>query len=119
MKNIAIVDREVVGLRPRMVSMGLEINPFKKSLARKFSEELNERLIEKDSPYRSDVDHSFEILDDLIKDGIDLILISPHIVHNRNIKGIDPNSYYFLSEDEYLNTKVDLVLKCLEDLQKL
>ena len=79
MKEIIIVSKTTLGLRPRPVWPDGGLNPFKKSLSRKLSDALNEKLKEKKMDYEADVDHSYDSLEDLVRNGADLVLISPYI----------------------------------------
>lgn len=115
MKEIVIVAKTTLGLRPRPVGPDGGLNPFKKSLSRKLSDALNEKLKEKNMDYEADVDHSYDSLEDLVRNGADLVLISPYIKENFSTSNVDKANYYVLSEDEFNHAKTENIISYLEN----
>lgn len=117
MKNIVIISKVIVGVRPRAIGMERGLNIFKKSLSKKLKENLDKKLKEKNMDYRVEIDRTYESLEDLIKNGADLILISPFIKENIDVKNINKNNYYIMSEKEFLDGYIEAIVDYIEKLK--
>lgn len=113
MKKIVIVAKVSLDSRAKPVGLDGGVNFFKKSLSRSLSDNLNERLIEENMDYQADVDQTYDSLEDLIRNGADLVLISPYIRDNISTENLDEANYYMLNEQEFLDGEVDNIISRL------
>ena len=113
MKEIVIISKTNIGIKPNHFGFDGTINPLKKSLSKKLKENLNEYFNKNNMDYITIVENC-EPLEKLIKSSAYKILISPYIKDNINLSKIDENLYYILSEEEFLNSHIDNIVNYLE-----
>lgn len=116
MKNIIIVSKAVTGIRPNPFGPEGRLNIFKKSQSETLKENLNQKFKEKNMSYKAAIDFTFDSLEDLIRDGASLILISPYIKERIDMSNISKNQYYILSEKEFNEGYTENIISYLEDL---
>ncbi|CUU49427.1 hypothetical protein [Clostridium beijerinckii] len=118
MKDIIIIAKVIVGVRPNPFGMDGGLNIFKKSLSEILKEKLNQKLKEKNMDYKVNVDSTYDDLKNLIQDEDTLLLISPYIKDKVDIEDISKNNYYILSENEFNDGYVEDIITHLENKKR-
>lgn len=116
MKNIAILAKVIVGMRPNPFGMDGGLNIFKKSLSETLKNKIKERLIQENMDYDVSVDTTYDSCETILHNGASLILISPYIKNNVEINNLNPKSYYMLSENEFNNAYVEDIITYIKNL---
>lgn len=117
MRKVVIIAKTVVGARPVLAGndIGLNaLNPFKKSHARLLKDKLNLAIKENKLDYTLEIDQSYDSPSELIKNGADLLLISPLVKKFLSDSEVNEFAYYELSEDEFYNTNIENIIAYLK-----
>jgi len=116
MKNIVVLAKVIVGIRPNPFGMDGGLNIFKKSSSETLKNKIKERLIQENMDYDVLVDTTYDTCETIINNGASLILISPYIKDKVEVKNLNPKSYYMLNENEFNNAYVEDVITYIKNL---
>ncbi|GAB6169564.1 hypothetical protein JCM1393_20240 [Clostridium carnis] len=116
MRSIIIISKVNIGISPG-ARVGINrkgLNIFKKTLSTSLKDNLKEKLIEENMDYNVEVDNSYDNCENIIKKGVNLLLISPYIKDKIDIKNINKKYYYILSEKEFNEGYVEDIIEYLK-----
>ncbi|MFS0781477.1 hypothetical protein [Bacillus sp. 1P06AnD] len=116
MKNIVILAKVIVGVRPNPFGMDGGLNIFKKSLSDKLKNKIKERLVQENMDYEVSVDTTYDSCESIINNVANLILISPYIKNNVEVNNLNPKSYYLLNENEFNEAYVEDIITYIKNL---
>lgn len=114
MKNIIIITKTIVGIRPNPFGFDGRKNLLGKPFSRILQENLTKELSKRNMGYKVTIDTSYESLDDLLNKGVDLLLISPYIKAQVDLSRIDKSKYYILSEEEFNTGNINKIIEFLK-----
>lgn len=122
MQKIIIMSKSWVGMTGSYLGVGYDkgLNPFKKSLSASLQAKLAKELEESGIEADVFVGNSIVNLKAEIKEGNELYLISPFVKEylKEELSDMDETNYYFVEEDDFLNTTTTNILKHIKMLNE-
>lgn len=114
MQKIVIVSKVAFGARAMVFGLDGTTNPFKKSRSANLRQVLQKQLAENHLDYTVEVDNFTGDIQQMHKDGADLILLSPYVAKAFALNEAEKEYCRVLREEEYLNGETGRLVEFLK-----
>lgn len=117
--KIIIVSKVINGVKPIPIGFEGDFTFLKGKLSGMLEKELTQNLLNEGIICDIEVDYTYDSCEELINEGADILLISPFVKSRVDVNNIEKQKIYFLSEEEFMNTNVNDIVKYIKKDKQL